>query len=135
MPRYLADTSAWNRSRSVADRWARLIERNELYVCTPVKLELLYSARGRRDYADFARDLTGFPVLELTGSVEAAALRTQALLAERSQHRGPTPTDLLIAATAEAHDAILLHYDRHFDAITRVTRQPAEWVARRGSLD
>ena len=69
MPRYLADTSAWNRSRSVADPWARLIERNELYVCTPVKLELLYSARGRRDYADFARDLTGFPVLELTGRV------------------------------------------------------------------
>jgi hypothetical protein len=31
--------------------------------------------------------------------------------------------------------AILLHYDRHFDAIARVTGQPGEWIARRGSLD
>ena len=29
----------------------------------------------------------------------------------------------------------LLHYDRHFDAIARVTGQPTEWLARRGSLD
>jgi predicted nucleic acid-binding protein len=37
--------------------------------------------------------------------------------------------DLLIAAVAE------VHYDRHFDAIGRVTGQPMEWLARRGSLD
>ncbi len=43
--------------------------------------------------------------------------------------------DLLIAAVAEVHGAILLHYDRHFDAIFRVTGQPMEWLARRGSLD
>jgi len=40
-----------------------------------------------------------------------------------------------VAAVAEAHDAILLHYDRHFDLIARVTGQPAEWLARRGSLN
>jgi hypothetical protein len=42
---------------------------------------------------------------------------------------------LLIAAIAEVHEATLLHYDRHFDAIDRVTGQPMEWLARRGSLD
>jgi predicted nucleic acid-binding protein len=35
---------------------------------------------------------------------------------------------------AEAHNAVLLHYDRHFDQIVRVTGQPAEWLAPRGSL-
>jgi hypothetical protein len=40
-----------------------------------------------------------------------------------------------VAAVAEANDAVLLHYDRHFDLIARVTGQPAEWLARRGSLD
>ena len=42
--------------------------------------------------------------------------------------------DLLIAAVAEVNDATLLHYDRHFDAIGRVTGQPMEWLGRRGSL-
>ena len=66
---------------------------------------------------------------------ETLAARTQAALAERSQHRGPSPLDLLIAAVAEANAAVLLHYDRHFDLIARVTGQPTEWLARRGSLD
>ena len=43
--------------------------------------------------------------------------------------------DLLVAGVAEASGAILLHYDQHFDAIARVTGQPTEWLARRGSLD
>jgi hypothetical protein len=32
-------------------------------------------------------------------------------------------------------DSSVLHYDRHFDLIADVTRQPVEWLARRGSLD
>jgi len=74
-------------------------------------------------------------MLEVTPAVEELALAAQAELAARSQHRGPTPMDLLVAATAAAHDVVLRHYDRHFDAIARVTGQPTEWVARRGSLD
>ena len=56
-------------------------------------------------------------------------------LAATSQHRGPKVIDLLVAGVAEASGAILLHYDRHFDAIARVTGQPTEWLARRGTLD
>jgi predicted nucleic acid-binding protein len=65
---------------------------------------------------------------------EDAAWRIQAALAERSQHRGPSPVDVLIAAIAEVNGVTLLHYDRHFDAIARVTGQPMEWLARRGTL-
>jgi hypothetical protein len=43
--------------------------------------------------------------------------------------------DLLVAATAARYGAVLLHYDRHFDAIARVTGQPTEWLARRGTFD
>ena len=43
--------------------------------------------------------------------------------------------DLLIAAIAALNDAILLHYDKHFDTVARVTGQPMEWLARRGTLD
>lgn len=135
MAPYLADTSAWNRSRLVERRWSEMIEENELVLCTPVRLELLYSARGGADYEQFARDLDRFPQLGLDTRAERAARRSQAALAERGQHRGPKPIDVLVAAIAEVNAVTLLHYDRHFDLIARVTGQPTQWLARRGSLD
>jgi predicted nucleic acid-binding protein len=132
--RYLADTSAWTRSRLVADRWSELLEANEIGLCSPVRLELLYSARGRSDYRAFAFDLAWFPDFSLDGNAASRAETIQAGLAERSGHRCPTPIDLLIAAIADLHKLVLLHYDRHFDQIARVTGQPTEWLARPGSL-
>jgi predicted nucleic acid-binding protein len=98
-------------------------------------LELLVSARSRGDYHRLADELAQLPSLRLDRRVEAIAASTQAALADSGQHRGVTPIDLLVAAVAEAHDATLVHYDRHFDAIARVTGQPTEWLGRRGSLD
>lgn len=134
MPTYLADTSAWHRCGQVAERWAGLVERDEVVLCAPVALELLYSARGGADYQEIASGLEGFENLPLDTHCEALASRAQALLAARGQHRGPAPVDLLIAAIAEAYGVTLLHYDRHFDAIAHVTAQPVEWLARPGSL-
>jgi predicted nucleic acid-binding protein len=133
--RYLADTSAWHWSGRIADRWEALLEADQIATCAPVALELLVSARGPRDYETLAGDLSGLTWIPLDQSVDATARRTQARLAARSQHRGATPLDVLIAATAEASGLTLLHYDRHFDGIARETAQPAEWLARRGSLD
>jgi predicted nucleic acid-binding protein len=135
VPSYLADTSAWARSGQVVDRWDELSEEDALAICVPVMLELLYSARGKADYANVASNLEGFPTLALDEHATQIALRTQGQLATRSQHRGPKPMDLLIAAIAEVHGVVLLHYDRHFEAVARVTGQPTEWLARRGSLD
>jgi predicted nucleic acid-binding protein len=133
--RYLADTSAWHRSGQIAERWSALIEDDELALCAPVKLELLWSARGPKDYAALARDLAAFPSVPIDQRAEAAAERSQAGLARRRHHRGPVPIDLLVAAVAEVNELSLLHYDRHFEAIARVTGQPTEWIARRGTLD
>jgi predicted nucleic acid-binding protein len=135
LPLYLADTSAWRRSGAAFDRWADLVVRGDLAVCVPVALELAYSARGARDFASLQDQLGGLPRLPLDEKASAAASEMQAALVARAQYRGPRPMDLLIAAIARMHGAILLHYDRHFDAIARVTGQPMEWLARRGSLD
>lgn len=130
---YLADISAWHRSIRALDRWLSLYD--ALALCTPVRLELLTSARGPADYRTVSDNLLGFRHIPMDERAERVAMRTQAALAKRSQHRGPTPIDLLIAAIAEVNGATLLHYDRHFDTIARVTGQPMEWLARRGSLD
>jgi predicted nucleic acid-binding protein len=132
---YLADTSAWNRSTRALDRWEVMVEARQLAVCAPVTIELLYSAQSRRHFRLLSFVLSRLPRLPLDPRAAAAAVRTQRLLAERSQHRGPKPIDLLVAAIAEVNGAILLHYDRHFDAIGRVSGQPMEWMAPRGSLD
>jgi predicted nucleic acid-binding protein len=138
VPRYLADTSAWSRSQAteaVAERWATLIELDEIATCAPVQLELLYSARGRADYAARTAELDGLPHVSLQGRDADRAVGAQSLLADRSQHRGPTAVDLLVAAVAERQGLTLLHYDRHFEVIARVTGQPTEWLARHGSLE
>ena len=132
---YLADTSAWNRFGLAAPIWRERLEARRVAICTPVRLELLYSAVSRSDYRRLARDLSHLPELALDERAPGLALETQSALAERSQHRGPTPVELLVAAIAALSGALLVHYDRHFDAIARVTGQPTEWLARRGTLD
>jgi predicted nucleic acid-binding protein len=135
---YLADTSAWTRSaadESIALRWAELLAGRELAVCSPLQLELLYSADSPADYTLRRSELEGLVQLRLGPEVEETALGTQPALEARSQHRGPRPIDLIIAAVAQVYDAVLLHYDKHFDAIAGVTGQPAEWLAKPGSLD
>jgi predicted nucleic acid-binding protein len=131
---YLADTSAWNRSARVARRWARWLGDGQIATCAPVKLELLFSARDSRDYLDLSFELGRLPYLEVNEAVSTTALRTQAALAVRGHHRIPA-IDCLVAAIAELNGAVLLHYDRHFDAIARASSQETRWLARRGSLD
>jgi hypothetical protein len=134
--RYLADTSAWHRSLHVEDRWRAWIEADEIALCAPVALELLWSARSRAEYRSLEQELSlGFRHLRIDSRAEDAARRAQAALATSSRHRGPTPVDLLVAAIAQVNDSVLLHYDRHFDTIQRVTGQPMEWLAARGSID
>jgi predicted nucleic acid-binding protein len=135
VPLYLADTSAWNRSGAVFERWSELVARGDVAMAPPVVLELLYSARSSRDARLLRGELASLPQLPLDERAATAALVVQAQLTEKAQHRGPRPMDVLIAAIAEVNEAVLLHYDRHYDGIGRVTGQPMEWLARRGSLD
>jgi len=134
VPLYLADTSAWHWSARAAARWADLLSEGAVATAAPVKLELLYSARGKRDYAELSSELNRLPYFELDERASQAALSAQTALVARGAHRLPA-VDFLVAALAEVNDAVVLHYDRHFDAIRRVTGQPMEWLARRGSLD
>lgn len=135
---YLGDTSAWNRSNAtdvISRRWTALAADGRLALCPPVRLELLFSARSPSDYSEFADELNGLPSFALNTQAVERAAHVQAKLAERSQHRGPGAVDLYVAAVAELNDLIVIHYDRHFDAVARVTGQPTEWIAPRGTLD
>ena len=135
-PRFLVDTSVFARADLdvVAERLDALAIAGRLWTCKLVDLELAYGARQRdvRMLIERRRELPDAPV---TPAVLDRALQVAGLMAAKSLHRGAKPVDLVIAAAAEARGLSVLHYDEDYDRIEKVTGQPTEWVAARGSLD
>ncbi len=133
--RYLADKSAFEQQRhsdAAAGLLSALAADGALFMTEIVALELLYSARTSDDYDARREDLLSLPWFHLTQAVAASALRIQHELSGWGQHRRPIP-DLLVAATALEHDAVVLHYDRDFDLIAEVTGLSARWIIPAGT--
>lgn len=102
--------------------------------CAIAELEILYSAESPSDYRVTAELLRSMPRAPVDERCADRALEVQAMLAERSQHRGVSLPDLLIAACAEQTELTVLHYDSDFERIAAVTGQPTRWVVPRGSV-
>lgn len=132
------DTSAWHRASvsAVAEAWLTALDADEVGLCDQVRLEILYSARSAPDYDELVDELGALRHIPTTAATFARALEVQQRLAHVGglHHRSVKIADLLIAAAAEAADAIVWHYDADYDRIAAVTGQPAEWIAPRGSL-
>ena len=135
----LFDTSVWAwRSRPQVESWfsAALLD-GQLAVCELVALEILSGAPNRAWY-ERTRDLLGsVPWIHMGNDEWQRALEVHLLLEQQlgtNARRGVKHTDLLIAAAAEVHNLVLVHYDQAFDAIARVTGRAMRWVAPRGSL-
>ncbi len=135
--RYLADTSVFGRlsKPSVTAAFAPLAGAGLVGLCAPVAFELGYAARSPDDYRVIADRLSSFPSVPTTEADHQRALEVQAALAARSEHRALSLVDALVAATAEARDLVVLHYDADFDLVAEVTGQPQEWVVPRGTAD
>ena len=137
--RYLADTSALARlihRRDAAEQWQKRVDAGLVSVCPPVELELLYTARSAANRRKLSTVLRGaFTWVPAPDDVFERAREVQAALTNRGTHRSAGPVDLLIAATAEAHDLTLLHYDRDYECVAEVTGQEILWLAAPGSLN
>ena len=69
------------------------------------------------------------PIEYQTPATEERALEVQMLLADHGQHRAPSVPDLIVAATAELAGLTVLHVDKDFELIARLTGQPVERLA------
>lgn len=100
-----------------------------LATCAVVELEILYSARNPTDHRRLKTYLREQCVwLETTDEILGAAVDLQETMLKAGMHRKPIP-DLIIAAVARAHNAVLVHYDRDFDDISRVaTGLRTRWI-------
>ncbi|GAB3756343.1 PIN domain nuclease [Microlunatus parietis] len=130
MTTWLVDKSAFARLSVAAQAsvWAERIERGLVHVTTATVLEVGYSARSGDDWSALVTEppVSRMPVQNLTPAIEARAVEVQGILARRGCHRAPSVPDLLIAATAELTDLVVLHHDQDFTLIADVTGQPVE---------
>jgi predicted nucleic acid-binding protein len=127
---WLIDKSALVRlgDSSDVDEWAHRIERGLVRITTVTRLEIGYSARNAAQARAAFRNppVSAMPVEYLTPAIEDRALEVQQLLAGKGQHRAPSIPDLLIAATAELAGLTVLHVDKDFDLIAKLTGQTCE---------
>jgi predicted nucleic acid-binding protein len=126
--RVLADTTAMiaaRRGRPAPSALFRELAEDELWICDVVRLEVLRGASNPRDMAALRAELDEVASAPIDEDVWQRAEEVYARLARLrgERHRGVQPTDVLVAAAAEAQDLVVLHDDAHFDLIAEVTGQ------------
>jgi predicted nucleic acid-binding protein len=135
---YLIDTSAHARTAhpSVRNVIVGLITDRAAATCITVDLEAGYSGRDLTDVQTIAqRRRSLYVVLPISEVVADRARDVQVRMAARGHHRAAGVIDLLTAAVAEHHGAVILHYDADFEHIAATTGQPHTWVVPRGSIN
>jgi hypothetical protein len=135
---YLVDTSAHARTADPAVQHiiAGLIVERSAATCVTVDLEAGYSGRTAdevRAIGERRREL--YVQLQISEVIAERAREVQLRMAARGHHRAAGVIDLLTAAVAEHHGAIVLHYDADFEHIAEATGQPHAWIAPRGTID
>jgi predicted nucleic acid-binding protein len=120
---------------AVARRLGPLIEAGLVGTCGIIELEVRFSSRTHADYARISRDRRlGYEMFPMPDEIWDRALEVQFALSEQGQLRAVRFPDLLIAATAERHGLVVIHYDADYDLIAAITGQPCEWVVPQGSI-
>ncbi|RMI27712.1 PIN domain nuclease [Nocardia stercoris] len=135
---YLADTSAVVRllgNRSIQRAWQETLTTGLIAICDAVELEMLFSATSLADRLtkkSLFDNLFGW--VPTPDNVWIRAHEIQQQLTDRGHHRSAGLADLVVAATAEANNLTVLHYDHDYDTVAAVTGQPTQWLAPPGSI-
>lgn len=138
---YLLDNSVVQRmprARPVGDAVLEFTGRGDLLACSDVSLlEAGHSARNATEHARILNSLgEDFHRLPLTDQVGVVATDLQAGLFASGHGRAVGVGDLLLAATAIVHDAVLVHYDADFELLAEADqRLRHRWIVPRGSVD
>ena len=121
---FLVDTSAWIeffRKGSQLDLGS-IVNLDEIVTCLPVIQEVLQGFQDERAFRIASESMRGFPVVE---SPMRAELFDEAVDLYRSTRRiGLTVrsgVDCIIAACAIRHGLTILHHDRDFDHLAKIS--------------
>jgi predicted nucleic acid-binding protein len=126
----LVDTSVWiEHFRPGRLRLDRIVDLDEVVTCLPVIQEVLQGFDDQNAFA-LARDsMLAFPVVESPLAREVFLLAADLYrAARRSGFTVRSGVDCLIAACAVRNSLAILHHDRDFDALARVSSLEARRV-------
>ena len=122
--RFLADSSAVIRilTGKAGPEWIDAVTAGTIAICDPVELELLRDTAANTRRPQVQRLLRStYAWAAVPDDCWQRALEMQDQLAATSQHSGASVVDLIIAVTAMRNRLILLHDDRDYETIARVT--------------
>lgn len=137
MSGYIVDNSAWTNAAQfdvANDALGALTD--VIYSCPPQRLEFLYSARSKADYAERLEVLaaTTLPVDEHDRVSDVSEQMQRALL-DAGSLRAVGVVDLMIAAYAYIYRLTVVHYDSDFELLSDAfPGLMTQWLVPRGSL-
>jgi predicted nucleic acid-binding protein len=117
----LIDSSCWveyyraDGNTRIQNAVEEAIESDEAATCGMIRIEILGYISRQTEYNAVSRDFSGMHDLTITHCEFDAAIEIGRVL--RTKGFNVPSTDLLIAATAISHRAMLLHCDKHFQTI------------------
>ena len=130
----LVDTSVWIdafRARGPLDL-ERIVSFDEIVTCLPVVQEVLQGFRDEGAYRRARAGMLALPIVD--ASLDQSIFLDAVELYRAARRAGLTvrsSVDCLIGASAIRHDLEVLHVDRDFDSLARVSRLRQRRVRRR----
>lgn len=103
-------------------------------MCDVVVLELIRLTPNESRAQEVAGRLELFESVAVGAELWNRARELQLLLAANGDHRRVPPMDLLICAAAEHADVPLVHYDRDYERLARVSALQHYWLVPDGTL-
>jgi predicted nucleic acid-binding protein len=103
-------------------------------VCDLVVLELIRLAPNEKRAREVAERLDAFQTIPMPAALWGRARELQISLAGNGEHRRVPPVDLLIGCAAETAGVPLVHYDRDYERLAKVSSLEHHWLLPDGSL-
>lgn len=135
----LFDTGVWTWARDrrfpqLASWFNVQVAAGRVLVCDLVILELTRLTANETRAREVADRLATFESVPMPAALWSRARQLQVLLAVNGDHRRVPPVDLLIGCAAEAAGVPLVHYDRDYERIARVSALEAHRLLPDGTL-
>jgi predicted nucleic acid-binding protein len=135
----LFDTGVWTWARDrrfpqLTSWFNAQVADGQVLVCDLIIMELVRLTPNETRAREVAERLDAFEAVLMGAKLWQRARELQELLAVGGDHRRVPPVDLLIGAVAEQAEVPLVHYDRDYERIARVSALQHRWLVPDGTL-